>query len=108
MALRKPNKGSENGAAHGYVAEEDSFYRSFPTVADFLRQDRWEDGSRRTPGVLMLLMDQGWCKAWVHDKDAKRAAWVSATTFAGLLEAVESGIQEDSLEWRPDRKQGGR
>lgn len=99
---KPPADGSGSGGV--YNSGEDSFAASFPAVAEFLSLVAWEDKSRRKTGTLMLLSDAGVCKAWVHDVDGKRSTFVSADSFWGLLEAVERGLRDNELGWRPDRK----
>jgi len=70
---------------------------------DFLSDAKWEDGVDRQLGTLMILVEDGLVKAWVHDRDASCSAWVSADSLQGLLEAVSRGLEKDSLEWRKDR-----
>jgi hypothetical protein len=81
--------------------------KKYPTVLEFVSLRRWEDGTVRVCGTLLLFVDMGMWKACLHDKDASASAFVSGKTPGALLEAMEKGLREDSLDWRADRPQGG-
>jgi len=89
-----------------------SWEKSYPALVEFLTKLAWEDGSTRSTGTVMLLVEAGLWKCWVHDKDASLGAFVSSGTLEGLLKAVDKGVESGSLDWRPDRNssngKGGR
>jgi len=66
----------------------------------FIADDRWDDGTVRVPGAITLLLDQGWIKAAVSDKDGHQSAFVSADSLEALLRAVNEGLGNDTLEFR--------
>lgn len=100
--MRRPD-GGQPVTASVYDPLDDEFARHWPRIAEFVMDSRWDDGKPRKPGTVMLVNDAGTCKAWVHDVDGRRAAWVSADSLWGLLGRVEDGLQNNSLEWRKDR-----
>lgn len=101
--ITKPPVGGEAGGS-GYAKDDDSFASSFPALVEFMTLTEWDDKTKRKTGTVMLMVDAGVCKAWVHDKDAKRSTFLSSDTFWGLLEALERGLREDTLGWRSDRR----
>lgn len=102
--MRRSAVAAEREAAGPWSPEDDEMAKWFPTLAAFVMDVLWDDGVRRKPGTVMLVNDAGTCKAWVHDVDGRKAAWVSATTLWGLLVAVDVGLREERLEWRADKK----
>jgi len=66
----------------------------------FIADDRWDDGTVRMPGTVTVLVDQGWIKAAVSDKEARATAFVTSDSLEGLLRAIDRGLQEEALEWR--------
>ena len=104
--LKKP------GAAEGSVelgsSEEDLAWAStYPAVWEFLVASSWAPGEPRQTGTVLLVVDEGAVKAWVHDRDGSRSAWLSSGGVASLLGALDGLLREDGLDWRPDKK-GGR
>jgi hypothetical protein len=83
--------------------ESDRYERKYEALSEFLGSQVWEDGGRRTPGTLMVFVDDGMIKAGLRDRDGGYIAFVSATTLDGLLDALESGIKTQSLEWRKEK-----
>jgi hypothetical protein len=81
---------------------------SCPSLLEWLTDVAWTDGSVRTTGTVMIFVEGGRWKAWLHDRDALEGCFVSATTLAGLLTAVEGVLEEGGGDWRPDRKGGRR
>lgn len=83
------------------VGGPDDLRERVPALWTFLTEGKYPDGSPRLPGSMTLFSDAGLIKAAVNDKDAQLSAFVSSGSLAGLLEAVEAGLQADSLDWRP-------
>ena len=75
-----------------------------PALMEFLTLCVWEDGKVRQTGTLMLLAEGGRWKAWLHDRDQRRSGWVTAATLRDLIDAVERGVHQESVDWRVDRK----
>jgi len=89
----------------GLPQAEDAFLRdNYPTVFAFLTQTVWEDGARRKAGTIMLVAEGGMWKAWVHDQDGRRSAWLSGATVAILAQSIEEGLADDTMGWRADRR----
>jgi hypothetical protein len=77
--------------------------RSFPNLTAFLRDQTYDDGSARETGTILLFVEDGRYKVWLHDRDAGESCFVSNTTLSNLLHAVEAGLKGDDLEWRAGR-----
>lgn len=103
--LKRPSE-SEVGADAPEMFEECELTRRFPALAEFLTLAEWEPGERREVGTILLLVEAGRYKAWVHDRDGRRSAWVSAVSLTGVLGAANKGLLEDRLDWRADREAG--
>jgi hypothetical protein len=79
----------------------------FPCLWRFVADDRWDDGSIRESGTVTLMVDQGWCKAALNDRGQRLVAFVTSDSLEGLLRAVDKGLVDETLEWRPWREDGG-
>lgn len=80
--------------------------KSFPNVVEFLSSCSWPDGTARSTGTVMLMVESGLWKAWVHDRDASLGAFVSGENLQLLLKRLNEGLESGGLDWRPDRKVG--
>lgn len=76
----------------------------YPSVWEFLTAATWpEDGSARVTGTLMLFVDKGQFKATMKDRDGGHVVFVSGDGLLAVLEALESGLEADDLDWRIDQ-----
>lgn len=73
----------------------------YPSVVSFLSDTVYRDGSGRVTGTLLMFVEAGLWKACLRDRDLDEVAFVSADTPEGVLSAMESGIKDGDLEWRP-------
>lgn len=80
----------------------------YPALTEFLTICLWDaddKSSRRVPGTLLICWAEGRWTASLHDRDGgSRYAWVSATSWTGLMEALEKGLRGDDLPWRRESK----
>lgn len=107
MTLKRrsgPNGGRDVGV--GSFVTDSSVAGVDPLTHAFLCLEKWPDGSARRTGTLLLFVDQGKLKACVTDRDAQLVAFVSGDSLPGLLDALERGLRDDTLDWRQMRYQG--
>jgi hypothetical protein len=52
------------------------------------------------PGTLLLFVEAGRLKGCLNDRDMARSVFVSAESLEGLLDAMETGLADETLEWR--------
>jgi len=97
--VRGPSGGACKPGALGDLA---------PALVEFLSAGVWDDGGKRETGTVMLMVDAGSWKAWIHDRDAKRSCFVTSATPEGLLGVVEDVLANGAGEWRPDGNRGRR
>jgi hypothetical protein len=102
MGMQRQSAGDNPNV--GPVFVDNDFQRDFPTLYQWLTETKWDDGKQRKTTTLMLTVDDGTLKAWVHDRDGRRSAWVSGTTLDSVLEAVDGRLQDNRMEWRSDKR----
>lgn len=78
----------------------DEFSARFPALFEHLCSGAWPDGSPRERSTLLLSFSEDRFRACINDKARLKSAWVSNTSLGALLDALERGLQGDSLEWR--------
>jgi hypothetical protein len=96
---------AKSGEPSKTIAEKSGgvWEKDYPALVEFLTSSTWPDGSGRTAGTLMIMVEGGLWKAWVHDRDASVAAFVSSGTLMGLLKSVSQGVESGQLDWRADK-----
>jgi len=95
---------SEGPAVDVWADVSDEWVKSHPFLGAFLGDVLYDDGAVRKTGTLLVFVDQGVLKACLSDRDVAEVAFVSASSFEGLMERLEGGLREGALEWR---KAGG-
>lgn len=82
------------------------FFKKYPAISEFLSLEEWEPGVERVRGTITVFWEEGSFKSSVNDRDSEQVAFVSKGTFQGVLDAIEKGLQGDSLDWRGGRGKG--
>jgi len=100
MALRKRSQPAAGEPSELKLVEDDGFYARWPHVFDFLTQLRWEDGTPRQVGTVVLFVEDGKPKACLSDKDADEVCFVTGGGFLEALDLAEAGLGMDKLDWR--------
>lgn len=102
-AFKRPGEGMpKDGDAPAPVADKD-FAREAQTVLDYMTQPAWPDGSKREKSSMIVFSEDGVFKVCLSDKETGYVLWASASTFWGLLEALEGRLTEGSPDWRKSR-----
>ena len=78
-----------------------------PGVREMLVESRYPDGSNRLNSTLLLFVEAGVVKVCLHDRDQGQTAWASGAGVGDCLEALEAGLQGDTLNWKASYKKGG-
>lgn len=102
MALQR-RQAAAAAAGDGVAAADPDVQKWAATLVEFLTQLSWGEGEKRKTGTVMVLAENGVWKAWVHDRDGKRAAWVSGGSLLDLVDSVDQGLANDSLTWKDDQ-----
>lgn len=104
VTLKRPGGGGE-GKGKGKPNVDKAFADKYPYLWAFLSAGAWEDGTTRQTSTMTLFADNGTWSAAFTDRDTDQTCWASALTLEGLLEALESRVQEAGS-WR--KRKGGK
>lgn len=107
MALQRR---SDNGTtiADSPVSLDCEMCKRYPDLAEFLGRTKWDDGSDRECGTVLVCCEDGRWKCWCNDKDAGLSCWVSGESFAKVLSAANKAVGGSGGDWRRPRPQGKR
>jgi hypothetical protein len=81
---------------------------AFPALWSELTCTQWEDGTARDTSSLTIFLQDGWLKGCLRDKGNDRVAFVSGDSLEKVLEGLNEGLSDDTLDWRRDREKGPR
>lgn len=105
MPIKKPQPTQATGGVPGGARTGDDWVL-YPTLMEFLSEDRYDDGSPRRTATVTLFADAGTVKGSLNDRDLDRVAFVSAESLAALLVILEAKLSESSLDWRDNQGKG--
>lgn len=80
--------------------------KEYPHVFEFLTGDRYDDGTVRLPGTVLLCFGEGRLRLWLHDRDQGLSAWLSGESVEALFKAADQGLADATVEWRRPRPRG--
>jgi len=101
--LKRAKAASNDQASKVGVAPRSEF-DGYPNLWDFLTQAVWpEDGKKRTPGTMMVMVDDGLLKVMLNDKDQSRVAFSVVDASEGILEHAEAMLVSTNTDWRASR-----
>lgn len=103
--MKRPDKaqlGSTTGGkpVGGFISE------LYPLLWTYLTDDTWDDGKPRERSTLMLICEGGVLKVWLNDKALRRSVWVTGESPEDAMGALEQGLRDECLPWRPAAQQG--
>lgn len=102
--LSKPTQTPESSVQGQGFCPQDPFAQTYPALSAFLRDVTYADGSRRTPGSVVLFVQDGMSTVCLTDKTGTpQVAFQAARTFAEALSRAEEGLRSSSLPWRASR-----
>jgi hypothetical protein len=99
--LKKPTGSLPGVPARAFDVSTDEVLRDLPSLASFLCDVTWEDGSDRVPGTVLLFVQDGRIKACLNDKASSRVCFLTAQTVLDVLHAADEAVDSGHADWRP-------
>lgn len=109
--IRRAAKPAEGGKKSPDGADHIELGSMFPAVREFLFLRKWDDGTARKPGTILLFVDDSGLKACLNDKDGLRTAFGVLNPSETILDALEAMLLADTTDWRDSdtgRKRAGK
>lgn len=100
MSLVTKAFGGTSDPESDWGAEDPAFAKDHPIVHAFLASREMIGGKRRQGATLTIVAEDGVWKAGLRDRDKQASLWVSATTVAGVYDALEAALGKTPVEWR--------
>jgi len=77
-----------------------AFAKTHPTIAEYLSDDQWEDGTPRELSTLQIKTQDGLVLAVLQDHALSRGLYVVGETVTAALKALEKHASEPTADWR--------
>lgn len=74
--------------------------KEFRHVWDFICESRYDDGTDRLPGTVLLCVGEGRVRLWLHNRDEGLSAWLSGGSVEAVFEAANQALGTATVEWR--------
>jgi hypothetical protein len=97
--LRKRDAGVDKVGLRGTLTSS-KWGQTYPCLWEMLVTDHWEDGTPRTLSTLTIFVDDDQVKLCLNDRAQGLTGWASGSSVEEALKALESGLKEDTIEWR--------
>jgi hypothetical protein len=102
-AMKKPDL-KVNGAKKEPLLNDSDFTAMLPNLCEYLITTQYEDGTTRQTSTLLIFVDEGVLKLCLNDREVGRTCFVTAETFEAALKALDSGLKDDTVDWRTKRQ----
>lgn len=98
--MRRPTTIPEGEVSALQFYQDSPWVQAYPHLFEFLVDTRWEDGTERETGTLLLFAEAGRLKACLNDRALGRSVFLSAESLESLFSALQAGLADESLDWR--------
>lgn len=84
-----------------------------PALLEYLQSGSYPDGAPRLRSSLLVLVEDGYVKTCLSDRDQEQSLWRSGASLEDALLALEATLTSEHQDWRRSggtaaAKQGGR
>jgi len=97
--MKRPEKetGKKNSKP---VCPDAAFAKQYPSIAQFMVDDRWDDGKARKVGTITINFSQGCCTISLADHDQEQSCYTTANTLPEALGLLEDALAAEKVAWR--------
>ena len=96
-----PTAPSKKGA---WSCPDPTFLKTFPTIAEYCCDDRWDDGKPRTVCTLRVGFDSSYVQLALNDSEGKQGLYTSAPSLQEALTLMEEILASGKAQWRRWKK----
>jgi len=97
--IPKPKPGDRSGPLEAPFNDTD-FSASYPTLAAYLTDVRYQDNTPRTTSTVLIFCEQGVLRLCVNDRDNNRSVFFTGETIEAALLSAENAIATNTAEWK--------
>lgn len=101
--MKRPEKSEVRKATEAGQADE-QFAKKYPTILQYLLDDKWDDGKERETSALAVSLKDGMWQAALNDKALKQSFYSSAATLPQALALMEKALVDGVDAWRSWKK----
>lgn len=106
VVSRTKNPPPAAGPGNGSQLRPGKWGREFPGLWEFLTAGKYDDGSARLPGTVLLCSGEGRVRLWLNNRDEGLTAWLSGETVEEVVKAADMALTTGNVEWRRAKGQG--
>lgn len=97
--LARPKPG-ELTARNDAPFSDRNFAKDYPTLHEMLTATQYGDNQPRVTSTLLIFVENGILRFCLNDRDNSRSAFFTAETFSDGLEAIDSALLSNKVDWR--------
>lgn len=105
MALSKPNVASRDPGTSSSSCSPGQLLSTFAEIWDFLTKPTYQDGTQRLLGKVSLACSSGGLQVTLTDPSSSSYCCLTAASLDDAFLALEVGLKDGSLPWRPSSYQ---
>lgn len=75
----------------------------FPTLWDYMTQDRWDDGTPRETSSLLIFAQDGMLKAMLRDRENGQCLWTAGVSVATVMFQLDTALNDPNADWKADK-----
>jgi hypothetical protein len=84
---------------------DQKFATEYPTLTDWMVDDKWDDGKPRAVSTISINFSQGSVTVGLSDHAFQRSAYTTADTLAEALDLLEAALAGERIGWRRWKQQ---
>jgi hypothetical protein len=102
MSVLKDRKPMPDPVGPQLGSGKDEWSTAYPGLWEMLTAVTGPGGRPRLGATLNLFVFEGQVRGCLKDRDQALTCFLSSATVGGVLEALERGLQADTLAWRAE------